>query len=346
MKFAELSPVNRLKLLRDKGFCTQCLYPGADGSIGKHKEGRCQRDFACQHPMHSKYPVRRHVLVCEEHKDSEENKQLLENYKQRFVNNSKLPSFSRNISLSFHINSNINRNASKDLTVEEHGIYLLQSVTINNKPVTIFYDNGCSDFLIKHSAVAMLGKEAKKESSHTTHIGGVGNTTTTSTLGSYIVNIPLSNGNIASLSGTCINEITTTFPQYQLTEAYHTICRNFHGDPANLPIPSKSVGGDVHLMIGVKYLRYHPKVVFQMSSGLAIYKSVFKNTDGSDGVIGGPHRIFTEIHKKFFNHIEMNGFCSNQLKLYQMGVQVNPDVSMLSLPSHIKQFKKSRNCRF
>ena len=188
----------------------------------------------------------------------------------------------------------------------------------------------------------MLGKEAKKESSHVTHIGGVGNTTTRSTLGSYTVNIPMINGSIASLSGTCIEEITTTFPQYALTEAHQTICQHYHDDPTDLPTPSKSVGGDVPLMIGVKYLRYHPKLIFQLPSGLAIYKSVFSNTDGSDGVIGGPHRIFTGIHKKFFNNTEMRGFCSDQYKLYQMGIQVNPDVSTLSLPSHkIKQFEKA-----
>ena len=345
MKFAELSPLNRLKLLKDKGYCFQCLFPGADGSFGKHKDGRCQRDFVCPHSSHARYPVRKHVLVCEDHKDSDENKQLLEKYKQRFVSNSSLPSFSRNISLAFHINSNCRPhhcNSSKELTVDEHGIYLLQSVTINNNRVTIFYDNGCSDFLIKHSAVSMLGREAKKESSHVTHIGGVGNTTTRSTLGSYTVNIPMINGSIASLSGTCIEEITTTFPQYTLTEAHQTICQHYHDDPTDLPTPSKSVGGDVHLMIGVKYLRYHPKLIFQLPSGLAIYKSVFSNTDGSDGVIGGPHRVFTDIHKKFFNNTEMRGFCSNQYKLYQMGIQVNPDVSTLSLPSHkIKQFDKA-----
>ena len=47
-------------------------------------------------------------------------------------------------------------------------------------------------------------------------------------------------------------------------------------------------------MIGVKHLRYYPEKVFQLPSGLAIYKSWFKNTDGTRGVIGGPHRVFTD----------------------------------------------------
>ncbi|XP_066916884.1 uncharacterized protein [Clytia hemisphaerica] len=53
-------------------------------------------------------------------------------------------------------------------------------------------------------------------------------------------------------------------------------------------------------MIGVKYLRYHPKLVHQLDSGLSIYKSSFINSDGGRGVIGGLHKLFTEIHNSFF----------------------------------------------
>ena len=32
-----------------------------------------------------------------------------------------------------------------------------------------------------------------------------------------------------------------------------------------------------------------------LPSGLTVYKSVFSNPDGSRGVIGGPHPVFTAI---------------------------------------------------
>ena len=50
-KFSEASCAQRLNFIFSKGFCIQCLFPGADGSKGKHKEGKCQRDFtpfSCQ----------------------------------------------------------------------------------------------------------------------------------------------------------------------------------------------------------------------------------------------------------------------------------------------------------
>ena len=299
MKFAELNPADRFSILKDKGYCYQCLYPGADVTTGKHKEGKCQRDFVCPHTSHHRSTVRKHVLVCEEHKESSDNKDLLDKYKLRYMKNSKLPSFAKNISLTFHncFKSDPQPCLENPTSTDDQEIYLLQKVTINNNDFTVFFDNGCNDFLIKYSAIKKLGKEARKESSRVTHIGGVGNTTTCSTLGSYSVNVPMVNGKYASLSGICIDQITTTFPEYPLNEVYKSIQENYFGDPSILPVPSSSVGGDVHLMIGIKYIRYHPKLIFQLPSGLGIYESVFLNTDGGQGVIGGPHPIFTAIQK-------------------------------------------------
>ena len=39
-KFVELTPVDRLALLNEKGYCFQCLFPGTDATSLKHKEGR------------------------------------------------------------------------------------------------------------------------------------------------------------------------------------------------------------------------------------------------------------------------------------------------------------------
>ena len=38
-KFADVTPANRLSLLKEKGYCYQCIYPRADASSGKHPEG-------------------------------------------------------------------------------------------------------------------------------------------------------------------------------------------------------------------------------------------------------------------------------------------------------------------
>ena len=348
INFVEMTPAKRMAFLKDKGYCYQCLYPGANISFSKHKEGRCQHEFVCPHVSHNSYPVRKHVLVCEQHKDDEDNKQLLEKYKQRCLRNYKLPSFAKNISLSFHTNNSFNSQAGTSYkSTDEQGIYLLQTIKINNNDFTIFYDNGCSDFIVKQSAITMLGDAASKESSNIIQIGGVGNTTTSSKLGSYNVKIPTHNGQIASLSGICMEQITQTFPRYPLQEVSSDI-RQHHqsiGCRSILPTTSTHVGGDVHFMIGVKYLRYHPRMIHQLPSGLAIYESIFNNSDCGRGVIGGPHPVFTKIHEKFFNSRSASTeFVSNQYKLYKMGIQVNPDASLLAFASNIqKRFEASES---
>ena len=92
-------------------------------------------------------------------------------------------------------------------------------------------------------------------------------------------------------------------------------------------------------MIGIKYLRYNPKLIFQLPSSLTIYECMFRNADGSNGVIGGPHRIFTEMDRSFHlcdvKSLQLKSFFSDQYQFYQQGYQLNPDINFL----HSKQTK-------
>ena len=112
--FTEKAFAALLNILRDKGFCYQCLLPGANSSQGKHHEGRCQRDFICPHPIHNKYPVKNHALVCDKHKDDAANQEVLEQFKERCMKSSNLPSFSREIKLAFQTEHTFTSKSSKD----------------------------------------------------------------------------------------------------------------------------------------------------------------------------------------------------------------------------------------
>ena len=100
-KFVDMTPAERFTELRSKNLCFQCLFPGANKSRGKHKEGKCQRDFICPHPSHSRYNNgKKHVLLCEEHKTEESNKEILDEYKRRCIarpNQVELPPFTQAI---------------------------------------------------------------------------------------------------------------------------------------------------------------------------------------------------------------------------------------------------------
>ncbi|MCJ8344516.1 hypothetical protein MJH12_03175, partial [bacterium] len=138
-KFVESTPAQRFRVLRSKGLCHQCLFPGAKQSEGKHSNGNCQSYYTCTHESHNKYPCKKHVLVCQDHSDAEENIQLLNNYKSKYVLNQKsIEEFSKNIKLSFHNSYKVSidksaTNKQKDDDndiITNSGIYILQTIKI------------------------------------------------------------------------------------------------------------------------------------------------------------------------------------------------------------------------
>ena len=93
-------------------------------------------------------------------------------------------------------------------------------------------------------------------------------------------------------------------------------------------------------MIEVKYLRHHPKLIYQLSSGLSIYESMFKNSDGTRGIIGDPHEVFTKIEEQFRSNIsnafKSKSFLSQQFELYRKGYHIDSDFDSIN-------FKSSKN---
>ena len=164
------------------------------------------------------------------------------------------------------------------------------------------------------------------------NLGGVGKCKMESPRGIYLVKLPLYNGKNAVLSGICLDKITSTFPIYHLKgDVEKDIQKVFQACARNvkdLPSLPSFVSGDVDFMVGAKYLRYHLEKV-----GLTIYKSFFKNIDGSRGVVGGRHRNFTAIEKQTSdsNMCRRFSFITEQYELYKMGFQINPDNHLLSV---------------
>ena len=168
-KFVEMSPLQRFQKLRSKGLCYQCLFPGAQRKSGKHQDGQCQRVFSCKHTYHDSYPVKKHVLVCDTHKDDQQNRDLLDHYKSRCINRQRqLPSFSRGIDLSHLVfqstpSSIYEANNVDDINSTNKAIYMLQTIEVDGNPYTLFYDNGCSNFISRYQATQSLGTRAVQQ---------------------------------------------------------------------------------------------------------------------------------------------------------------------------------------
>ena len=233
----------------------------------------------------------------------EANKDALEKYKLKCILRNKriddLPTYAKEIKLAYlgttnKKSSHLPKNSvSND---EERGICQLQTITIEHQNFTIFYDSGCGDFTSKWSAIQKLGTRAHQKHSGPINVDRVGGLSTESPFGIYSVNLPLHNGRNALLSGgrlakdyRWLSAISTE----RTSRKQHSKCifgiRKKHWRSTKSSRDGWKKNRFHHWF---KYLRYHPQKIFQMPSGLTIYKFAFKNPDESRGVVGCPHKFF------------------------------------------------------
>ena len=110
--------------------------------------------------------------------------------------------------------------------------------------------------------------------------------------------------------------MTAKFNKYDLYE----ICSEFTSslDP-NQPVPllPKYVGGsDAHLLVGIKNTNLDPVWIKTLSSGVAVYRSVFRDIWGSNLIFAGPHKTFSNISRICANNhsvIEMHSIARNDV---------------------------------
>ena len=99
------------------------------------------------------------------------------------------------------------------------------------------------------------------------------------------------------MQGRCLDKVTGDFPTFSLKDAEKTIRDSYMksgGDFGELPCLPDNVGGEVDIMVGIKYLKYFPEQIHKLPSGLTIYEAAFSNYDGSRGIVAGPHASFTK----------------------------------------------------
>ena len=123
-----------------------------------------------------------------------------------------LPSFSRDLKLSFQMNQNQSPN-SQEMSGEVKAIYILQTIKVEQQEDSLFYDTGCFDMVSWYAPIKSIGKRASKGFSGPVTLG-VGNVQITSSHGTYQVKLPIFNGNDVVLSSVCLEQIRVEFPKH------------------------------------------------------------------------------------------------------------------------------------
>ena len=130
--------------------------------------GFCYNKYSCPHESHRKFKQGHDILVCDAHKNDPRNSKLLQEYKTQHITDQKFEEFSKNITISLHIESVFSTHKAQNGQFKENvAIYMLQTIEIQGKKINLFFDSGCSDLVCKRDAVDYLsGLGSSRELRH------------------------------------------------------------------------------------------------------------------------------------------------------------------------------------
>ena len=83
-------------------------------------------------------------------------------------------------------------------------------------------------------------------------------------------------------------------------------------------------------MIGSQYLKFYPEKVLELASGLTLYESMLVNSDGTRGVVCGPHRSFTKFLQQQGSHVSTSVYFTDQLLIYKHLRKVQGELTLLT----------------
>ena len=339
--FVEKKCDQRLKILNDKKLCPKCLRPG----IQKGHKGVCYKQYLCPDPSHTNQN-KVHVLVCGDHCTSTDNQALVEKYKTEVMEKltPNMEQFSKMIKIcNYNVHGQQSSLAANGVVARSNkdgpAVFKLQTLSIGGYLFKILYDDGCGDLVIKERAMEILRKlgRARQLVKGPLTLYGVSGMGVESKAGVWEIDLPLrtpteEGETDACMSGLCLKKVTKEFPKIFLKTAGDELRDKWvsSGNQGTLPKLPEFVGGETDIIIGSQYLKFHPKVVFEMDSGLTLLESKILGSDGSTGVMGGPHPSFdVRISNPNPTHFGLGVYLTDATAVYRAKWMAGTDVSLL-----------------
>ena len=356
--FQQADAAARLKQTQKLKICMRCLRMGTNVNFKyrqswfkKHEADNCYTKFACSQGTCNGLTTdkQKNIVVCADH--TKENKSLEPNLIKSLGKN-------QPANVQFFFTSLASSNDDKTYLTSglepqslsedsKSAILMTQTLYIDNRPINIFYDTGCNAAAISSRGVQILQAPEIRKGPTTLHI--TGDLETVSNHGDHRVSLEMHNKELAHFNALQMDKVTHQFPLYELQAAYTELENKYkeeNGD-SSLPLVEETQGGsEMDILLGLRYRKYFPKLIFELDCGLAIYQSQFEGANGSRGIIAGPHESFLRASEvagqsnyTFFLTAEMRAHraVSHSLLLYS-GICVSQQNEQNSPPeSHCSQ---------
>ena len=182
--------------------------------------------------------------------------------------------------------------------VGESGLFLMQMLPAESdltKELLCFYDSGCAAAGLSDRAYSLMKTTTVRDGPTVLEVAGAKSILIP--YGEEQFHLELDEKKQkATVTGLRMPNITAEFPLVQLAEAWKELQLAAAKDNKKVPYmkADSEVGGQcVDIILGIKYLKYYPELVFSLPSGLSVYKARLKSASGCQAILGGPHAAWT-----------------------------------------------------
>jgi hypothetical protein len=216
--------------------------------------------------------------------------------------------------------------------VAEAAIFMMQLLPAEADPaqdLLCFYDSGCGAAGVSDRACELLRTKTVRPGPTVLDVAGAKS-----------ILIPYGDEQFhfeldgtkkkATFTGLRMARITAAFPVFQLTAAWLELQQAATRADSTLKLPAvdAEIGGQcVDVILGAKYFKYYPELVFSLPSGLAVYRAKLRSASGCQAVLGGPHAAWT-LAAEQTQHMNPRAYLTMEARAWyvqQKWVQVNQD---------------------
>ena len=175
--------------------------------------------------------------------------------------------------------------------VLEQSCYLMQTIKLGESEVLVFFDRGANVHIIDGLLAKREGLQKISNSPNALTV--VGGDKIYSDHGMFRFNLgPGDEDEYHEIVCIGMNDVTAGFGLYNLSEINREFREHAILEEKNEILLEKVGGSKVQLLLGIKNTKLDPVLLKILPSGIAVYRSPFKDVFGSRVIYGGPHRSF------------------------------------------------------
>ena len=295
----------------DSGFRFEANNPSIREAWYNEHKVYCTDNFICREGKCKERPphMGNNVILCGAHREENEDsmmefsksldKKIVPEgyrfyYNRDFVFSAKEPP-PQKAKLPDHVDDNT---VIIEPDVQEPAIYMLQTLkSASGADMLMFYDSGCYGAAISDRAYSLLKTATVRPGPTKLEVASGKIVDVEHGDEQFLLEIhqETNQRKFAAVTALRLDRVSNKFPAWPLADAWSQLETAYaaEGHTDKLPPVDDSVGGmEVDILIGMRYFKYFPKLIFYLPSGLSVFKGVFKSGSRNQAILGGTSQLW------------------------------------------------------